>query len=110
MIGTSRPVLRPICRCWSQAEVGGQHQRGARHKPRDIPHLVIRNRLVGGTTWLNTEDVSAGLGASTSRWLGRGLPGGRPSCRRAGDAGPGSPAVANGAALTARMRIQPGYD
>ena len=89
MIGTLQPLLTPICRCWSRAEVGGQHQRCARHKPRDFPYLAMRNGLVGGATWLNAEGVSAGLGGSTSRWLGRGLPGGRPSCRRAGDAGPG---------------------
>jgi hypothetical protein len=89
MIGTSQPLPTPICRCWSLAEVGDQHhQRCARHKPGDLPYLVPRNRLAGDATWLNVADVRAGLGASTSCWLGRALPGGRPSCRRAGDAGP----------------------
>ena len=76
MIGTLQPLLRPVCRCWSRAEVGGQHPRCMRYNSRDFPYLVTRNRLAGGATWPNAEDVSAGLG-------------GQPSCRRAGDAGPG---------------------
>src|SRR5262249_47859803 len=89
MIGTLQPLPTPVCRCWSRAEVGGEHQRCVRYKSGDFPYLVMRNRMAGGATWLSAEDVSAGLVGSTSRLRGRAIPGGRPSCRRAGDAGPG---------------------